>query len=597
MYKSLTFFFLIVILFSTSCGTIKNQDVSQTKVKEKQRLPFEKNPNSTPSYHEVISAYKSLAAEHKMFQFNEFGITDSGHPLHYGVLSKSKNFNPVNLHKEGKLILFVNNAIHPGEPCGVDATMILVRDYLSKPSLMKLLDEVVLVFIPVYNIGGALNRGSFSRANQEGPEAYGFRGNAKNLDLNRDFIKCDSRNAQSFNQLFNLWNPHVFIDNHTSNGADYQYTLTLIATQKDKLNRHLKELMQDEMLPDLYQEMKSRDWEMTPYVYARSTPDEGIAGFLDLPRYSSGYACLHNCISFMPETHMLKPFKDRVSSVYHFMDVMINWMNENGQQIKIAKEKADMEVKDQSTFDLNWTLDFDEVEQINFKGYEAKYKPSLITGQSRLYYDREAPYEKKIPFYNSYKPTASVEKPAAYIIPQAYYKVIERLVWNNVEMERLKTDIVFEGELNYIKEYETRKTAYEGHFLHSNIQLEKKLAKRKYYKGDYLIRMNQSKNRYIVETLEANAPDSYFAWNFFDGILMQKEYYSAYVFEERAMEILDADPSLKLKFNEKKRTDEEFANNARAQLNFIYQSSEHYEKTYKQYPVLRLQNEDLEKYF
>jgi hypothetical protein len=31
-----------------------------------------------------------------------------------------------------------------------------------------------------------LNRNSTSRTNQNGPEEYGFRGNARNFDLNRD---------------------------------------------------------------------------------------------------------------------------------------------------------------------------------------------------------------------------------------------------------------------------------------------------------------------------------------------------------------------------------------------------------------------------
>ena len=588
MRFSIVCFLLSIAVFFQSCSTTKNRDISKSKVKTSQMLPFEKNVNTTPTYHEVIESYKTLAADNKMFQFNQIGITDAGYPLHYGVLSKSKEFDPKVLQKQGKLVLLVNNAIHPGEPCGVDATMILVRDYLTKPNLMKLLDEVVLVFIPIYNIGGSLNRGSYSRANQEGPEAYGFRGNAKNLDLNRDFIKCDSRNAQTFNQLFNIWNPNIFIDNHTSNGADYQYTITLIASQKDKLNKHLSSLMVNEMLPNLYKNMNARKWEMTPYVYARSTPDEGISGFLDLPRYSSGYATLHNCISLMPETHMLKPYKDRVSSVYHFMDAMINWMNENQESIKNAKAQADQFVKEQNKFDVNWALNFDKVESIIFKGYEAKYKPSLVTGQSRLYYDRNAPFEKEVPFYNSYKSSNTIEKPSAYIIPQAYYKLIERLKWNGVEMERLSEDREVEGDYYYIKNYKTRDRAYEGHYLHYEIETEEKNLTRKFYKGDYLIKTNQVKNRYIIETLEPSAPDSYFAWNFFDGILMQKEYFSAYVFDDRAFEILNNNPQLKRTFENKKEMDSKFSNDANAQLNFIYQNSDHYEQTYLMYPVARI---------
>ena len=222
----------------------------------------------------------------------------------------------------------MNNAIHPGEPCGVDATMMLTRDILE--GKVPIPEDLVLVLIPFYNISGGLNRNGYSRANQVGPEAHGFRGNARNLDLNRDFVKCDSKNARSFNLLFNKWQPHVMIDNHTSNGADYQYVMTLIATQKDRLAPELSNVLTENMLPDLYDQMADKGYEMTPYVYARNTPDEGIAGFLDYGRFSSGYASLHHTISFMPETHMLKPYKDRVWSTYEFMASMIRYLDGNG---------------------------------------------------------------------------------------------------------------------------------------------------------------------------------------------------------------------------------------------------------------------------
>ncbi len=188
---------------------------------------FEKDNNTTSTYHEAIGFYKKLAERHDQLQLTEWGTTDSGHPLHVAVLSKNKIFEVNEIKQQGRCILLINNAIHPGEPEGVDATMMLVRDYLENTDLNNHLENVALVVIPFYNIGGGLNRNPSSRANQNGPNEYGFRGNAKNLDLNRDFIKCDSKNAQVFNQIFNHFQPDVFIDNHTSNSADYQYTMTL----------------------------------------------------------------------------------------------------------------------------------------------------------------------------------------------------------------------------------------------------------------------------------------------------------------------------------------------------------------------------------
>ncbi len=584
--RSNIFIFSSLLLFTLPALKISAQNLKP--MPSDLTTPFEKNNNSSATYHEAIDFYKTLRRQFPQISLKEYGSTDSGFPLHLAILSTSGDFDPQSIRKSGKQILMINNGIHPGEPCGVDASMLLLKDYLTEPELQKYLEHTVIVVIPLYNIGGALNRNSSTRANQNGPESYGFRGNAQNLDLNRDFIKCDTKNAETFNQIFSEWQPDVFIDNHTSNGADYQYTLTLIPTQHNKLDPNLAKYLNDEMLPRLYKNMEATEYEMTPYVYARNTPDEGIAAFLDLPRYSSGYAALFNTLSFMPETHMLKPFKGRVESVRLFMDCMIKTMHDDREKLQTARNKAIENTNAKKEFELNWMLDMETSLKLNFKGYEANYKPSEISGLERLYYDRNAPYEKEIPFFNSYKATLSVEKPEAYIIPQAYRNIIQRLKWNGVEMKRLTKDAEIEVELYHIGDFETTDYAYEGHYLHSQLNVEKSIQKWLFHKGDYIVYTNQVANRYIVESLEPQAPDSFFSWNFFDGILMQKEYFSSYVFEDLAAEFLKENPELRAKLDKKKQEDEAFAASARAQLDFVYQNSPWHEKTYRVYPVSRL---------
>jgi hypothetical protein len=364
--------------------------------------------------------------------------------------------------------------------------------------------------------------------------------------------------------------------------------MTLIPTQYNKLQKTLGEYMNNELAPRLYKAMAATDYETTPYVYARNTPDDGIAGFLDLPRYSSGYAALFNCLSFMPEAHMLKTYEERVRGTYTFMVEMLKIIKTDHSTIIQNKKKADKATQNQQTFALNWEMDRNAKEELTFKGYEAKYKKSEVSGLDRLYYDRNAPYTKQIPFFNTYKPTVSVEKPVAYIIPQGYYKVIERLKWNGVEMERLDQDQKMEVEMYYIKDMKTSNSAYEGHFLHRNVEVEKETIEVQFYKGDYMIKTDQIENQYIIHTLEPQGADSYFAWNFFDAILQQKEYFSSYVFEDVAAELLAKDADLKAKFEKTKAEDEKMAESAYRQLLFIYRNSPYYEKTHKRYPVGRL---------
>ena len=551
---------------------------------------FEQDPihNTTPTYEDVIRFYDQLAEDHKdIFEFKSYGTTDSGYPLHLGVLSTNGEFDSKKIKEDERLVIFINNAIHPGEPCGVDATMMLVRDHLEKRSEFKLSEDVVFVFIPFYNIGGGLNRGGYSRANQDGPQAHGFRGNSRYLDLNRDFIKCDSKNAQTFNQLFARWHPEIFIDNHTSNGADYQYTLTLIATQRDKLSKPLSDYQNNIMIPYLYTDMAKRGWEMTPYVNARNTPDEGIAGFLDLPRYSSGYAALHHSLSFMPETHMLKPFEHRVRSVYQFMLSSLELAKRDKNEIQKARANAIAEDRNAERLAINWELDMERTDTITFKGYKAGYKPSEVSGLDRLFYDQEKPWTKEIPHWNYYKSTAFAKVPKAYIIPQAYTEIIDRLRWNGVEVGRLLENAILRVEYDYITDHQTGRNPYEGHYIHSKVEVQSLMKRRPFRAGDFVVYTDQKAIRYIVETLDPKAPDSFFAWNFFDAILQQKEYFSSYVFEDTAFEYLKQNPAIKEELEQKKKEDDKFAQSARAQLDFIYKRSPYYEFGHNMYPVAR----------
>ncbi|HUR12005.1 MAG TPA: hypothetical protein VM012_11575, partial [Flavitalea sp.] len=222
------------------------------------------------------------------------------------------------------------------------------------------------------------------------------------------------------------------------------------------------------------------------------------------------------------------------------------------------------------------------------KGYEAGRKTSNISGQPRLYYDRSKPYEKEVKFFNSYQPRTLIKKPNAYVIPQGWWKVIELLQLNKISMTRFIKDTVIDVEVYRIEDYQTSARPYEGHHLNSNVKLSTDRKKISFRKGDYYIPMDQAANRFILEVLEPQGDDSYFAWNFFDGILGQKEGYSSYVFEETAATYLSEHPELKKMMDEKKQSDSAFSKNGSAQLDYIFKNSPYYETAHLVYPVYRI---------
>lgn len=546
--------------------------------------------SNTRLYDQVIADFSAIDKSSEIAVMTPSGMTDAGKPLHVFVVSKDKLFTPEAAKNNGKCVIMINNAIHPGEPDGIDASYELVKTYTQHPDLLP--SNVVLVIIPVYNIDGYLNRGSTSRANQNGPEQYGFRGNAKNLDLNRDFIKADAQNTISFEQIFQLWKPHVLIDNHVSDGADYQYTMTLIATQHNKLHPILGNYLNTSLVPAIYDAMGKIGNPICPYVETMGeTPESGIVGFLESPRFATGYAALFNCIGFVPETHMLKPYNDRVWATYDLMKAIISQVSNDAVTIIKARNDADRAVKSQRHYALDWQLDTAKYDLIDFRGYESTHIISKVTGLPVLYYDKSKPYNKKVKYYNTYKPARIVESPSIYIVPQAWTDVIFRLQINGVQMRCLSKDTLIDAEFYSLTKVNHPAFPYESHYHHRNTQVSRSPQKVLFLKGDYVIQMNQVANRYIVETLDPQSDDSFFAWNFFDGVLNQKEWFSDYVFDAKAEQILKEEPSIKKSLDSMRAVDTAFAKNHWAQMNFIYQRSRYKEPSHNRYPVAMLKSE------
>ena len=540
----------------------------------------------TATYQQTIDYYMALAREFPEINIQTIGKTDSGYPLHTVTFNPDGDFNFENIRKE-KTIILINNGIHPGESDGIDATMMLYRDLAT--GALEAPKNTVLVTIPVYNVGGALNRNSTTRANQNGPESYGFRGNARNYDLNRDFIKMDTQNARTFAQIFHMVKPDVFVDNHVSNGADYQYTLTHLFTQHNKLGGEMGKYLHDTFMPGLEQSLIKKEWDITPYVNVFNVPpEEGFSQFMDHPRYSTGYTTLWSTLGLMVETHMLKPYQQRVEGTYALMESLIDVVEKEHSTIKTLRKETLESNLELSEYHFNWQVDTTQTSTLSFKGYEAERLTSEVTGLPRLKYNRDKPFTKETIYKDYYYPMDTVTIPEAYIVKRSWNKVIERLDANKIQYIPIKKDTTLSVEVYSIEEYDTRNSPYEGHYLHSDTKVSKNVKDIHFREGDLWVPTRQPGIRYLLETLEPQGADSFFNWNFFDTVLQRKEGFSPYVFEDVALEMLQKDSLLAKEFEAKKEEDLNFSNNWYAQLNWIFERSVHFEEAYLTYPIYRV---------
>ncbi len=542
------------------------------------------NGVKTPTYDQVIHFYSELARYSDAVEILEMGETDSGMPLHLVLYNAEGDFD---LKNTSNLKLLINNGIHPGESDGIDATILLYRDLVE--GNITLDKKITIAAIPIYNIGGALNRNTNSRANQNGPEEYGFRGNSRNFDLNRDFIKADTKNARSFARLFHFVNPDLFIDNHVSNGADYQYSITHLFSQSDKFGGKSGEFIKNIWQPYVEKKMRALGSPISPYVnvFGR-TPDNGFSQFMDYPRYSTGYASLFNTMGMMVETHMLKTYKERVESTYKLLKTNLRFGEQYYKEIRSLKANAWRDVLKKNTYPLKFTIDKSNYVKLDFEGYEGEFIPSKIGNYTRLYYDHKKPFTKEVLYFNSMIPEREVNIPNFYIIPKSQWQVIDRLEENNIVWTRLSKDSIISATVSYVESYQTRKNPYEGHYLHFNTKSIEREEQVSLYKGDLLISTEQPGVRYLIETLEIQAVDSFFNWNYFDAILQQKEGFSPYVFEDYALEFLEQNPEIKEELIKKQESDTDFSKNGYDQLNWIFKQTPMFESAFNRYPIYKI---------
>lgn len=544
--------------------------------------------NTTPTYTQIVGFYQQLHERypHKT-RWETVGLTDAGLPLQvFMIIPNLQEPLDKNTSNLPPIRVLINNGIHPGEPEGINASMRLAENVLKGQTTWKNGERFTLAIVPVYNIGGCLNRSAHSRANQNGPAEYGFRGNSKNLDLNRDFIKQDSKEAQSLTRFIASFQPHLFFDTHTSNGADYPATLTYIETQWNKMNSQRGKWMHESLTPAILRKIPAK-FGTVPYVNTlQETPDSGITCFVEGPRFATGFTSVLDIPGYTIETHMLKPFDERVDATLAFLEAGIQSLLDQRKSIPAPVQHFPKE-----TFPFNWTVHYGKKDELKFTGYEAETVPSAITGAPRLRYNRSKTWTRKIPNYSYAHPTDSDRIPSAFVIPVAWSEVLERIVplalgLDSSAIQWILQDTLVKGRMAKVMDFQTGKSPYEGHYLHSKISIQWLEREQQLRAGDCWIKTTPSTARLLMETLHPRANDSYFAWGFFDEVLQQKEYFSDYVFEDLAEEWLNRNPKDKAAFEQEKKKHPEWEKDGSAALWWVYSHSPYYEQTHKLYPVL-----------
>ncbi len=552
---------------------------------------FEKSDYKSSATYEQTVKYFNQFAEFPEVKIEKFGVSPQGRDLICVIVSKDEFFTPAEVKQNRKPIVFIENGIHSGEIEGKDVCMLLLRDILATKEKYNYLDNVVLVIVPIFSVDGHERSSQYNRINQNGPTNMGWRTTAQNLNLNRDFMKADAPEMRALLKLFNKWEPDIFLDTHTTNGADYQYDLTYIIHKLHDVTPSMREWVLNQYIPRFKEDLHNEGFKVSTYIYRYGYDlKEGIRDFISPPRFATGYGAAQNRPTVTIETHMLKPYKERVFSTKALIESTLKLVNENPGEIISLSETSDKQrleeyYNTEKYFPLSYKLD-SSYALIDFEGKAYSYYDSDISGSKIIKYsDRDS--TSQIPFYGKMNVVDSVTVPVGYLIPREWIDVIEVIKTHGIEFSEITNSSEFQTEQYEFENVTFRETPYEGRQIPTfDYSVKQKTVT--INTGYYFVPTNQRRLAVIVQLLEPKSPDSFLSWGFFNAIFERKEYFEDYSMEPIAKKMLEENEELKKEFYAKLESDEEFKNNPRERLNFFYKRSPYYDKKHNKYPVLRV---------
>lgn len=546
---------------------------------------------TTPHYEETMAYVRRIAqAAPQQVRLENFGKTGEGRALVAVVVSRDGVFSPAAIHAAKRPVVFIQNSIHAGEMDGKDASLALLREILITKKQARLIERAVLVIVPIYNADGHEHFGRFNRINQNGPEQMGWRANATQQNLNRDYLKADAPETRGFLREWNRWPPDFFVDNHVTDGADYQYDVTFAIETDGPASAWVRQTLE----PELFRRVTASGHMIAPYLdFLGRTPDSGIANESATPRFSTGFSKEQNRPGMLVEMHMLKDYQTRVTGNYETMRALLEVVNRDATKLVEANHRADRETvargrvhRGSQALSSKAT---GETEPFAFKGYRWKREHSEISGEDWVQYTHE-PVTITVPRQTTMKTSVEAKIPAAYIVPAQWTEVIARLELHGLRLKRLARPWTGEVETYRCETPQWHVQPFEGHHLAgwpgregsacTAVKVKMNIAA-----GSVVVPMDQRAARIAMQWLEPLGPDSALQWGLFDSIFEQKEYGEGYVLERLARRMLAADPKLKAEFEQKVASDSKFAGSPHDRLNWFLQRSPWWDERIGLYPV------------
>jgi hypothetical protein len=547
--------------------------------------PSEKSGLKTsPNYDDTINWLKKLVQNSSYLRMEVVGKSSQNRKLWMIIASREGVNSPSRLRANNRPTLLFHAGIHSGEIDGKDAGMMFLRDIVFyKPGL---LDSINILFIPVLNPDGHERRSEYNRVNQRGPEKMGWRTNARNLNLNRDFTKAETPEIRALLNIINNWPIQLYVDIHVTDGIDYQYDITYGFNYSFCHSPNINQWLEKKLRPAVNARLSLYGHIPGPLIFAKNKqePRDGIINWSASARFSNGYGDARHLPTILVENHSLKTYKQRVLATYVFLNAVSSFLAKNGNELNKEISKDEMIRPTKLFIITSWQATELSPDSIMFLGIDYEKYQSPISGQDEINWLGQ-PVQYMSPVYNVL-PDMEVSIPDAYWVPASRGDIIDKLRIHGIEMTLLEESEEVEVEIDKIVGSKLAKTPYEGRVRITIDSVVTEKIKRLYAPGSARISSDQPLGILSAILLEAKSPESFLQWGYFHEILQRTEYIEGYVLDPLAKHMLGKDQMLKAAFD-KALQNPVFSNDPTARLQWFYKRSPYYDREYQVYPVGR----------
>ncbi len=548
--------------------------------------PFEKSGGlESPSYKETMAWLEKLAVESAYLTMTNAGISEQGRIIHMVIASLDGDFSPSELSTSKKPLILIQAGIHAGEIDGKDAGMMLLRD-IAVGDKKALLTKANILFIPILNVDGHERRSQYARVNQRGPLEMGWRTNARNLNLNRDYTKLETAGIQTIANIINSYDPDLYIDVHVTDGADYQYDITYGFVASGGYSPAISEWLSTTFQPQVDQSLSDMGHIPGPLLFAANGADfsEGNIAFNFSPRFSHTYGDIRHMASILIENHSLKPFEQRVLGTYVFLEQAIKTLGDHFQTLESAVVADENQAKE--AIPIKFKFRSAPTDSMVFLGVASSKVKSEITDAEYIKWEGK-PITQMVPNILMDEPVLTIPVPKAYWISAEWGDIIQKIQQHGIEFETLSEAKQVSLEFSTVENYKMGNQPYEGKMRVQSFELEKESRSINLPAGSIRIKTDQPLGELAMILLEPESVDSFFQWGYFNSIFTQTEYMETYIMEPMLKKMLSDDADLKKRFEEKKVAEPDFAKSPRAIYQWFYAQTPYFDQNWKVIPVGR----------